>query len=56
MADEKGKKDSGDRNGGNGGKERRGDREVIKRPGDNVHGNNNNTSSTGPRSPRNEKK
>jgi hypothetical protein len=54
MASDKDKKGSGDQKERNDGK-RSGNDRIIKRPGDNVHGNNNNTNSTGPRSPNNGK-
>ena len=54
MANDKDKKGSGGQKGGNDGK-RGGNDRIIKRPGDNIHGNNNNTNSTGPRSPSNGK-
>ncbi len=56
MASDKDKKGSGGQKGDNDGK-RGGKDRVIKRPGDNIHGNNNNnnTNSTGPRSPSNGK-
>lgn len=57
MSDDKGKKDSGGKKEGNGGKERGNDKQIIRRPfGDSVPGNNDNTNSTGPRSPSNGKK
>ena len=55
MTKDKGKNESGGRKGGSSDKDNGNGKPVVKRPGDNLHGNNGSTNSTGPRSPSNGK-